>query len=199
MQVGIHAFWESRLPELFFNEYDFFVGKAEYVSNVQLLVWKTIAHTNHALDSVLRFEKQLAKKSGDQKFNFETKGKQTIKVFSIAYSKAYHLMLAGMVERQMRASVKMIGDIWYTAWVDGGQPDLKSLIEYKPSADELKKREAELKKRKAGNHRAWPVDRKVFPTGALGYAPSATPKLPPLESPPQCAYRDGATSSLSLS
>ena len=145
-QVGIHAFWESRLPELFFNEYDFFVGKAEYVSNVQLLVWKTIAHTNRALDSVLRFEKQLAKKSGDQKFNFETKGKQTIKVYSIAYSNAYHQMLSGMVERQMRASIKMIGDIWYTAWVDGGQPDLKSLIDYKPTDAELKKRGEELKK-----------------------------------------------------
>ena len=145
-QVGIHAFWESRLPELFFNEYDFFVGKSEYIPNVQLLVWKTIAHTNSALDSVLRFEKQLAKKSGDQKFNFETKGKQTIKVFSMEYSKAYHQMLAGMVERQMRASVKMIGDIWYTAWVDGGQPDLKSLIDYKPTEAELKKRGEELKK-----------------------------------------------------
>jgi hypothetical protein len=151
-QVGIHAFWESRLPELFFNEYDFFVGKAEYVPNVQLLVWKTITHTNQALDSVLHFEKQLAKKSSDQKFNFETKGKQTIKVYSITYSKTYHQMLAGMVERQMRASIKMIGDIWYTAWIDGGQPDLKSLIDYRPSAEELKKREEELKKWKEGKN-----------------------------------------------
>jgi hypothetical protein len=151
-QVGIHAFWESRLPELFFNEYDFFVGKAEYVPNVQLLVWKAITHTNQALDSVLHFEKQLAKKSSDQKFNFETKGKQTIKVYSITYSKTYHQMLAGMVERQMRASVKMIGDIWYTAWIDGGQPDLKSLIDYRPSAEELKKREEELKKWKEGKN-----------------------------------------------
>jgi hypothetical protein len=151
-QVGIHAFWESRLPELFFNEYDFFVGKAEYVPNVQLLVWKAITHTNQALDSVLHFEKQLAKKSSDQKFNFETKGKQTIKVYSITYSKTYHQMLAGMVERQMRASIKMIGDIWYTAWIDGGQPDLKSLIDYRPSAEELKKREEELKKWKEGKN-----------------------------------------------
>jgi len=34
-QVGIHAFWESRLPELFADEqYDFFVGKAEYIPNM---------------------------------------------------------------------------------------------------------------------------------------------------------------------
>jgi len=30
--------------------------------------------------------------------------------------------------------------------VDAGQPDLKSLIDYKPSPEEIKKREGELKK-----------------------------------------------------
>ena len=145
-QNGIHAFWESRLPELFYDQYDFFVGKAERLDNVQLTAWKIIAHTNQALDSVLQFEKQLSQKWGDKKFNFESQGRQTIKVFSADYSKAYHQLLSGMVERQMRAAVLMTGSIWYTAWVDAGQPDLKSLIHYKPSQEEIKMREEELKK-----------------------------------------------------
>jgi hypothetical protein len=145
-QNGIHAFWESRLPELFSDQYDFFVGKAEHLDNVQLTAWKIITNTNQALDSVLQFEKQLSKKWGDKKFNFETQGKQTIKVFSTDYSKAYHQLLSGMVERQMRSAILMTGSIWYTAWVDAGQPDLKSLIDYKPSQEEIKKREEELKK-----------------------------------------------------
>jgi len=145
-QNGIHAFWESRLPELFSNQYDFFVGKATHLENVQLTAWGIIAHTNQALDSVLRFEKQLSEKWGDKKFNFESQGRQTIKVFSADYSKAYHQLLSGMVDRQMRAAVLMTGSIWYTAWVDAGQPDLKSLIDYKPSPEEIKKREEELKK-----------------------------------------------------
>jgi len=93
-QNGIHAFWESRLPELFSDQYDFFVGKAQHLDNVQLTAWEIIVHTNLALDSVLQFEKQLSKKWGDKKFNFETKGRQTIKVFSADYSKAYHQMLS---------------------------------------------------------------------------------------------------------
>ena len=144
-QSGIHGFWESRLPELYFGEYDFFVGKAAYVDNVQVAVWKAITQSNHAVDSVLRFEKQLFERSGDRKFSFETKGKQTVKVISVEYAKEYHTMLAGMVERQFRASVKMIGDIWYTAWVDAGQPDLNVLIDYRPSEAELKVRQEELK------------------------------------------------------
>jgi len=29
-----------------------------------------------------------------------------------------------MVERQMRSSILEIGNFWYTAWIDAGQPEL---------------------------------------------------------------------------
>lgn len=143
-QEGIHAFWESRLPELFSNDYDFFVGKAEYLSNTQLAAWKAIESSHREVDSVLLQEKRLAEKLGEKKYSFETKGRQTVKVYSADYSEAYHGILRGMVERQMRGAIKMIGDFWYTAWVDAGQPDLKQLINYTPSEEELKKNREEL-------------------------------------------------------
>jgi hypothetical protein len=153
-QYGIHAFWESRLPELFSDQYDFFVGKAHYLSNVQLEAWKVIESSHLAVDSVLLFEKQLALKFGDKKYSFETKGKQTQKVYSREYSKAYHEMLSGMVEKQMRACIVSIGSLWYTAWVDAGQPDLKKLINYRPSEEELKKNREELALWKLQNYKA---------------------------------------------
>jgi hypothetical protein len=143
-QIGIHGFWESRLPELYFDQYDFYVGPATYLPNVQLAAWEMVKQSNRAVDSVLIIEKKLSESEGESKFNFETKGKQTIKVYSTDYSEKYHRMLAGMVERMFRNSVKSIGDIWYTAWVDAGQPDLKTLITYKPSTEELEKRKKEL-------------------------------------------------------
>jgi hypothetical protein len=143
-QTGIHGFWESRLPELYFEEYDFFVGPATYLPNVQLAAWEMIRQSNAAVDSVLRFEKELSENVGESKYNFETKGKQTVKVYSQEYSYKYHQMLSGMVERMFRNSVKSIGDIWYTAWVDAGQPDLKALINYKPTEAELEARKKEL-------------------------------------------------------
>ncbi|HOX82403.1 MAG TPA: zinc dependent phospholipase C family protein, partial [Chryseolinea sp.] len=132
-QEGIHAFWESRLPELFSNDYDFFVGKASRIDQVQLAAWKAIEGSHQALDSVLILEKELSDRLGLSKYSFETKGRQTAKVYSVEYSKAYHEILNGMVERQMRSTIKMIGDLWYSAWVDAGQPDLKKLIRYTPS------------------------------------------------------------------
>jgi hypothetical protein len=141
-QVGIHGFWESRLPELFYEQYDFYVGPATYLPNVQQTAWDIIAQSHQAVDSVLRFEQQLAFEN--ERFSFETKGKQTVKVYGREYSQKYHRMLNGMVERLFRNSVKHTGDIWYTAWVDAGQPDLKRLIDYKPSEQELEKRKQEL-------------------------------------------------------
>ena len=49
-----------------------------------------------------------------------------------------------MVERRMRAAIKLTADMWYTAWVDAGQPDLSELLFYKPSEEELKLRRREL-------------------------------------------------------
>lgn len=143
-QEGIHAFWESRLPELYSDEYNFFVGKATYLSNPQVSAWSAV-HTSHsAVDSVLTGERMLAEKMGDQKYSFETKGKQTVKVYSQPYSRAYHHLLNGMIERRMRAAIKMTGDFWYTAWVDAGQPNLKVLIDYTPSEDVLAARRWEI-------------------------------------------------------
>lgn len=142
-QEGIHAFWESRLPELFSDDYDFFVGKASHIDNVQSAAWKAIEGSHRAVDSVLLLEKELFIHLSSSKYSFETKGRQTVKVYSQEYSLAYHKLLKGMVERQMRGAIKMIGDLWYTAWVDAGQPDLKKLITYKPTEEELKRKREE--------------------------------------------------------
>jgi hypothetical protein len=39
-----------------------------------------------------------------------------------------------MVERRLRAAIIAVGSIWYSAWVDAGQPDLSKLQQLPPSA-----------------------------------------------------------------
>ena len=126
-QVGIHGFWESRLPELFIQDYDFFIGQAIYVSKVQETIWQGVYAAHAALDSVLTFESILnAKYPEDKKYSIEERNGINIKVYSIDYAKSYHDMLKNQIERQMIASITMVGNIWYTCWVDAGQPDLNS-------------------------------------------------------------------------
>ncbi len=150
-QEGIHGFWESRLPELFSDRYDFFVGKAEYLQSPQLSIWQGVASAHKEVLIVLSEERKLADKFKEKKYSFETKGKQTVKVYAGEYATAYHKILDGMIERQMQAAIKMIGDFWYTAWVDAGQPDLQILMNYKPSEEELLLRQKELDEWKNGS------------------------------------------------
>lgn len=137
-QLGIHGFWESRLPEVFFEHYDLFTGKAEYIKNTQLEAWKAVESSHLALDSVLRFEKLLTRRyPEDKKYSYEERGATTVRVYSYDFSRDYHEMLNGMVERQMKRAIKMVGDFWFTAWVDGGQPDLDLLINVPATEEEI--------------------------------------------------------------
>ena len=128
-QYGIHGFWESRLPELFSEDYDFFIGQANYIDHTQLAIWDAVKEANIALDSVFSFEEKLTEKMADDvKYSSELRGNVNMKVYSREFSKAYHHMLSGQVERRMRNSIKMVGDFWLTAWVNAGQPNLDVLI-----------------------------------------------------------------------
>jgi hypothetical protein len=127
-QKGIHAFWESRLPELFADDYDYLVGTAEYQYSVLDVAWKAVESSFNSLDSVLLFDKELSLEfEQDKQYSYEKRGTKTIKVKSADYSLAYHTKLDGMVERRLRLSVISIGNLWYSAWVDAGQPILEGM------------------------------------------------------------------------
>jgi hypothetical protein len=137
-QRGIHGFWESRLPELKSKDYDFFVGRAEYVDNILEDEWETIKGSFGALDSVLDFERKLNSEfPSDQKYSHENRGSVIMKTYSEEYSTKYHYMMNGMVERRLTSSIIKVGSYWYTAWVNAGQPDLNKLLEKGPSKKQL--------------------------------------------------------------
>ncbi len=141
-QKGIHGLWESRIVELNAEDYDYFVGKALYVEKVQDFAWEAVEESNAAVDSVLSMEKELtAKFPSDQKYSYEQRGQVLVQVYSKEFCDAYQEMMNGMVERRMRDAIIAVGSIWYTAWVDAGQPDLSALTNTPPSAELLKELE----------------------------------------------------------
>lgn len=139
-QRGIHGFWESRVPELLADkEFDFFIGKAEYIKNPRDFIWQRVLESAKAADSVLSFEKQLTQQfASDKKFAFEERNGKIVRQYSTAFTVAYNKKLEGMVERRMRQSVYAIASFWYTAWVNAGQPDLSSLVNKSFSEQDLK-------------------------------------------------------------
>lgn len=148
-QKGIHGFWESRIPELLAeNEWDFFIGKANFIRSPLDFIWKRVLESAFLSDTVLRKERELTVKfPSDQKFAFEERNGIIIRQYSTAFSKAYDGMLKGMIEKRMRQSIYAVACYWYTAWVNAGQPDLRKVVN-KEFSEEEKKEFEEL-------NRAW--------------------------------------------
>ena len=143
-QVGIHGLWESRLPELFADQYDYIVGKVKYIKDPLREAWKIIRHTFHYKDSVLMIEANLSKQfPADKKCSFSKRKGKLVRNYSRAYCRAYHAALNGMVERQMRASILAVASFWYSAWVDAGQPNLANFSSGVASDQERKHAEKE--------------------------------------------------------
>ncbi|MFD2526512.1 zinc dependent phospholipase C family protein [Flavihumibacter stibioxidans] len=130
-QHGIHAFWESRLPELLADEeWDFYLEKAGYIQHPSEYIWSIILESAAAVDSVLYLEAAAtADTHPDRKYAFEWRYQQVIRQYSTGFSKKYNQLLNGMVERRMRQSVRAVASFWYTAWVNAGQPDLSGYRE----------------------------------------------------------------------
>lgn len=140
-QKGIHAFWESRIPELKSEGYNYWVGRAKYVDKPIDKAWSTVKASHAAVDSVLKFEAELnAKFPPDKKYSFENRGNLLVKVYSLEYTEEYNKMLSGMVERRMTAAIITVGSLWYTAWINAGKPNLDKFGD-KEISDSLKRQQ----------------------------------------------------------
>lgn len=123
-QEGIHAFWESRIPELFaLAEFDMVVGTATYIDDPVTYFWDLVLSSHTMVDRVLGLEKELRETfPSDQQFCFEDRLNSNIKTQCPEFAKAYNMAMDNMVEDRFRVAVRALGDAWYTAWIDAGQP-----------------------------------------------------------------------------
>lgn len=136
-QEGIHGLLESRIPELFSMDYDFFLGKADQIERPQEAIWNAVLGSARLVDTVFTSEKATSKSVPSQaKYSYETKGRTVVKQYSKAYSNDFHQRLGSMVEDRMRSSIVLLGSLWYSAWIEGGQPNLDVLVGL-PEKEEL--------------------------------------------------------------
>lgn len=132
-QKGIHSFWESELPEYLGSSYNFNTGNASYIPDVKKEIWSIIENSNKLVDTVLLKEKNLQTNfPANQVYVMDSAGNILKNRYnqtrhSFVYAQKYNELLNGMVERQLRSSIAAAGNFWYTAWVNGGRPDLTSL------------------------------------------------------------------------
>jgi len=132
-QKGIHAVWESRLPQLFGKDYNFYTGDAKYIDNVEKATWDLIKDTHSHVQPLLAADKKLRESfSGDSMYEKDENGNVIKNKYNeMHYSKAYvtqlHAAMNGMVENQMKKAIAATSSFWFTAWVNAGKPNLDEL------------------------------------------------------------------------
>jgi hypothetical protein len=127
-QEGIHALWETRIPEVEMENYDFWNSPATYQTNVHEAIWDTILHSHALVDSVLVLEKLVTNQMRqDEKYAFESTRTANKKTYSESFTRNYSQAMNGMVERQLRRAIQLTGDLMFTCWVNAGQPDLSGV------------------------------------------------------------------------
>ncbi len=140
-QKGIHAFFETRMVELFLEDWDFFVGQAEYVKHPLDKAWTLVEASHNTIDSIFMADELLRKEfPTDRKFVVEQKWGGNKRQFSKEYGIAFNTYTNYLVERQFKKAIHAVASIWYSAWVNAGQPDLEEFQNKKISP----KHQAEL-------------------------------------------------------
>jgi len=132
-QKGIHAFFESQLPEMFIETYRFNIGEAVYIQDVPNEIRRIILATHLLVDTLLLAERELNQQFPAEQVYLRDASGSILKtefgtpVHSPAYAQQYHQKLKGMVEKQLRLAMSATANFWYTAWVNAGKPNLYDL------------------------------------------------------------------------
>ncbi|HVZ96206.1 MAG TPA: zinc dependent phospholipase C family protein [Chitinophagaceae bacterium] len=131
-QKGVHALWESEIPEMFGNSYNFKTGDAQYIANIPDYTWKMIAQSHSLEDTLLSDDMSVRKKfNKTDLYKKDASGNLVLSygqpVYSDEYARRFNDSMYGMVEQQLRLSIQDVANYWYTAWVNAGKPDLLSL------------------------------------------------------------------------
>jgi len=125
---GIHALWETRIPELMAQDFDFFVGRAEFVDSPRDRAWELVELSHNQVSLIYQvYDSLMNHFTADQIFVHEARGQAIMRYFSREFAYSFHYGMDRMVEEHMRLAAKSVGDFWYTAWVNAGQPDLYEL------------------------------------------------------------------------
>jgi hypothetical protein len=124
-QVGVHARFESCLPEMYGKEHQFSHDSARIIENSLEKSFQIIFLSYAMADSVLKADAGAKEDLRDQEIYtvVQKNGKKEYH-YSEAYYRKFNEHLHGLVERRIQDAISAVADFWFTAWVRAGRPEL---------------------------------------------------------------------------
>jgi hypothetical protein len=139
-QRGLHALWESVIPELELDQYKFYNHhKAKYLDHPDFEIWQALRHAHGLLNDMIEKEREVSKQFSDStKYRIQNRNGREVKLYTAAFAKAYAASLKPTINDQLIRSSNLIADMWYTSWVDAGEPNLPAGIVTKSGKKKMK-------------------------------------------------------------
>lgn len=136
-QKGLHSLWESMIPELELNTYNFYTKrKVRYLKNPSETIWNVVRQSHSLVPDMLRKEIEVSKNFTDStKYRIQIRRGKESRSYTTAFAKAYSASLKPTINQQLLASANVIADFWYTAWIDAGKPDMEDITKDFTKAD----------------------------------------------------------------
>lgn len=132
-QKGLHARWESEIPERYMRHYEAkneSAPRAKYIADKTEESFKWVLESYLMVDSVLKCD--LKAKEGLKPEEIRTmvtdKNGREREIYTPLYYERFKEALGDMVERRFEQTIERVASVWYSAWVDAGKPDLKDLM-----------------------------------------------------------------------
>jgi hypothetical protein len=145
-QLGIHSFWESKLPGLFLGTYDLRFARPRYLSDPPQSTWGAIRGSFVLVKPSLELEVATSRQvEPAAKYTSSQFGARTFRSYSDEFARCYHPGLKGAVDQRMRDAARVVASFWLTCWRDAGQPDLGKLLPAPLPAAEAKQLRLERK------------------------------------------------------
>lgn len=124
-QRGVHRRFETDLPERFDSLYSWDIPEARFVDDPLTWIFDITLESYRLIDDL--YAADMKAKAGvpeDELYTIERRNNRNFYIYNDTYYELFHEALDGMVEDRLRLSTKRIRDIWYTAWIKAGKPDL---------------------------------------------------------------------------
>ncbi len=126
-QKGVHALWETRIPEISIENYQLIPASAHYLPSPADTIFKFLAIAHQLTPMVLAGEKTISCRIPEHaryEFSPAKESGKPIKSMSFYYVKGYENLMGMMVQTQMQKAIQQVANFWYTAWILAGQPSL---------------------------------------------------------------------------
>lgn len=134
---GIHAIWESYLPERYFNSYDKTNIKPKYIKNIQQRIINELKESNKEVENIYLLFNKSEHKLKQNTFGFYTRKGINKEGYSNQFLDEYHLKAKVSIQKQLRKSIQFVTDLIYTAHLNTQKTTKKSknaeFLEIKPT------------------------------------------------------------------